>query len=252
MRKGLRRIALTCAGLLAVGLAAGPAPAADLSGTVVSVDVDGQKAIILDQQTSQNVNVAFSDRTEIVTTTGKPLRINDLKRGDDVGLSHVGGMAARVVVRQAELKGVVSKIDLGAQKLTVTEEGTNRDIEVVLSPKTRIETMKRQSLALKDVKTGDGVGVVYSGAVPVDIVINSKPPELKGHIKSIGADMRSLVVTEIGNGTDVTISVTPKTTIVSATGKSLGINDLKKGDGVGIAHESSVASLIVVNPGSAP
>jgi len=252
MSKELRRIVLTCAGVLAMGLAAGPVRADSLSGIVQSVDVDGKKATILDQQTSQDVNVGFNDRTEIVTSDGKPLQLSDLKRGDGVGLTHAGGLASRVVVRQAGLKGVVSSINLKDQKLMVIEDVTHREIEVELNPRTRIETPKRQSLALKEIKTGDGIDVLYSGAAPVTVRINSKPPELTGHIKSIGADMRTLVVTEIGNNTDVTVSVTPKTTIVSNSGKTLGMNDLKKGDGVGIAHQSSVASLIVVNPVTAP
>jgi len=247
-------MAPACAGLLVLGLglAAGTARAADRQGTVLSVDVAGKKLVILDQQTSRNVDVAVNDQTEFMTSTGKPLLLRDLKRGDGVGIAEIGGVAAKVRVNQAELKGVVSTINLSEQKLIITEEVTNRDVEVVLNPNTRLETNERKSLELKDVKTGDGVGVVYSGAAPVEVVINSKPPELKGHIKSIAADMRSIIVTEIGTNVDVTVAVTPKTTIVSSSGKSLGMNALKKGDGVGIAHQSSVASLIVVNPVTTP
>jgi len=247
-------MALVCVGVLASGLAVGPATAraADLSGTVLSVDVAGKKMVVLDQLTSRSQDVGVNDLTEFRTDTGRPLQLQDLKRGDGVGIAHNGGLASKVVVRQAELKGIVSSIDLNAQKLIVTEEVTNRDIEVVLNPRTRIETKQRESLALKDIKTGDGVGVVYSGAAPVAVTVNSKPPELKGHIKSIAGDMRSIIVTELGSNTDVTVAVTPKTTIISSSGKTIGMNDLKKGDGVGIAHQSSVASMIVVNPKNTP
>ena len=57
-----------------------------------------------------------------------------------------------------------------------------------------------------------------------------------------------LIVTELGSDVTVTVAITPKTRIVSNAGKTLSMNDLKKGDGVGIAHQASVASLIVVNP----
>src|SRR5262249_12000165 len=117
-----------------------------------------------------------------------------------------------------------------------------------LLPNTRIETGQHKPLTLKDIKTGDGTAIVFSGVTPVDVAINSKPPELKGHVKAIAGDLRSLVVTELGNGAAITVAVTPETTIVSKSGKSLGMNDLKKGDGVGITHHASVASLIVVNP----
>jgi hypothetical protein len=64
--------------------------------------------------------------------------------------------------------------------------------------------------------------------------------------------MRSLIVTELGTGADLTVAVTPQTNIVSSTGKTLRMDDLHKGDGVGIAHQASTASLIVVSPGSKP
>jgi Cu/Ag efflux protein CusF len=252
MVTGLRRIAPACAGALVLVLAVGTARAADRQGTILSVDVAGKKLVVLDLQTSMNLDIGVSDQTQILTNAGKPLQLQDLKRGDKVGYTEVGGVAGSIRVNQGELKGVVSTIDLKSQKLTVIEDVTKREVEVVLSPNTRIETSQRKSLDLNDVKTGDGVAVVYSGAAPVEVVINSKPPQLTGHIKSIAGDMRSLVVTEIGSNVDVTVSITPKTTIVSNSGKSIGMNDLKKGDGVGIAHQSSVASMIVVNPVTAP
>lgn len=240
--------------VLAVGLTAGPLTvhAAELSGVVMSVDVAGKKVVVQEQTTSRSVDITFIDQTDIRTTAGLPLRLPNLKRGDRVGIVHNGGVATRAVVNQAPLKGVVSTLDLRGQKLTVTEEGTDRDIEVALNPGIRIESKTHESMGLKDIKTGDGLSIVYSGAAPIEIVVDSKLPELKGHIKSIAGDMRSLIVTELGTNADVTVGITPKTTIVSHTGKTLGMNDLKKGDGVGIAHQASVASLIVVNAVTAP
>jgi len=245
---------LACTGVLLMltGIATSQARAADRQGTILSVDMAGKKMVVLDLQTSRNIDVGLSDQTRIVTTTNKPLQIGDLKRGDKIGYTEVNGQAMNMQVQQADLKGVVSTIDVGAQKLVITEAVTDREIPVALNPNTRIETHERKSLALKDIKTGDGVAVTYSGAAPVSVVVNSKPPELKGHIKSIGADKRTIVVTEIGNNIDVTVAITPETTIVSNSGKTLGINDLKKGDGVGIAHRSSVASMIVVSPTTNP
>jgi hypothetical protein len=244
-------MALACAGVLALGLASGPLPvwaAGELSGVVVSVEVAGRKIVVLDQSTSQPVNVGFMDPVDIRTTSGQPLQVQNLKRGDRVGILYNGSLVSRVVVNQAPLKGVVTNLNLRTQKLTVTEEGTNRDIDVPLNSGVRIETPRHESLELKDIKTGDGVSVVYSGTVPTEVNVNSKPPELTGHIRSIGSDLGSLVVTELGSGAEVKVAVTSKTTIVSNTGKTLGMNDLKKGDGVGIAHHASVASMIVVNP----
>jgi Cu/Ag efflux protein CusF len=250
MGKRLQRRALACVGVLALGLANGPIPvrADNLTGVVVSVEVAGKKIVVFDQSTSKPVDIGLTGQVDIRTTTGQPLQVQNLKRGDRVGILYNAGLGSRVVVNQAPLRGVVASSDLRSEKFTVTEKGTNRDIDVVLNPDTRIVTPKNESLALKDIKTGDGVSVVYYGAAPTVVMINSKPPELTGHIKSIGNDMRSLVVTELGSSADVKVAVTPKTTIVSNVGKTLEMKDLKKGDGVGIAHQASVASMIVVDP----
>jgi hypothetical protein len=254
MAKMFHRSALTCLGAIMVGLTASTAivRADDLSGVVVSVEVAGRKVVVMDQATAQARNVGFVDRADIRTATGQPLQFQNLKRGDRVGIISSGGMATRVVVNQAPLKGVVSNLDLRTQKMIVTEDVTNRDIEVDLIPTTRIESITREPVVLKDIKTGDGITVVYSGATPLAVTINSKPPEMKGHIKSIAADMRSLIVTELGTNADLTVAVTPQTSIVSSTGKTLRIGDLQKGDGVGIAHQASTASLIVVSPVTRP
>jgi hypothetical protein len=62
------------------------------------------------------------------------------------------------------------------------------------------------------------VGIDYSGAAPTEVMNDSKLPEMKGHIKSLGADMRSLILTELGTNTDVTVAITPQTRIVTTTG----------------------------------
>jgi hypothetical protein len=247
-------MALACVAMLALGITAGPVAvwADDLSGVVVQVDPAGKKMVVMDRYSQRQIDVTFVDQPVIWTTTGKPLHVQNLKRGDGVGIVASGGVARRVMVNQGMLRGVVSRIDLREPSMVVTESGTNRDIEVPLNQGIRIETGQRTPLALKDLKSGDGVGVLYSGEAPIDVVVNSKPPEIKGHIKSIAGDMRSLVVSEMGDGADVTVAITPETTIVSKSGKTLGMNDLRKGDGVGIAHQASVAGLIVVNPVTAP
>ena len=188
----LQRMAVMAGmGVLVLGLTGGPRTVRrdDLSGTVVSVEVAGKKIVVIEQATTRSVDIGFVDRADIRTTTGLPLQFQNLKRGDRVGIVYSGGLATRVVVNQVPLKGVVNSTDLRAHKLVVSEEGTDRDIEVVLNPGTRIETKTHEPVTLKDLKTGDGVAVVYSGAAPIEVMIDKKPPELTGHIKSIGGDM---------------------------------------------------------------
>lgn len=54
-------------------------------------------------------------------------------------------------------------------------------------------------------------------------------------------------MTEKVTDKNIDVSVTPQTTIVTSQGKTMDLKDLKKGDGVGIAHDASIASRIVVN-----
>ncbi len=242
-------LVLTWAGVLvALGLTTSSARAAvGLTGVISSVDVEGRKLVVTPSGTEKNMTVMVTDQTQITTAQGQPLRLADLKRNDTVGIAHRDGVATSVVVNQAPLMGIVSTIDADGKKLVVTENGTNRDVTVPITDRTAILTSAGKAIELKDLKSGDGVGITYSGPFVTRIAVNSKPTELTGHVKEVGADMKSLVVTEIGTGTDVKVAITPSTTIVTGQGKTLSLKDLKKGDGVGIAHEASVASKIVVN-----
>src|ERR1700720_835617 len=103
MVTGLRRIAPACAGALVMVLAVGPARAADRQGTILSVDVAGKKLVVLDPQTSKNLDIGVSGQTQILTNAGKPLQLQDRKRGDTVGYTEVGGVAGSTRVNQGEL-----------------------------------------------------------------------------------------------------------------------------------------------------
>ena len=149
---------------------------------------------------------------------------------------------------QAEqLAGVVNSVDLEAKKIAVTPTGKEKNIDVTVNDQTVIETSGGRVLQLKELKTGDGLGIAHVGGLASKIVVNIKPSELTGHIKSVGANLKTFVVTETGTTTDITVAVTPETTIQTVMGKKIELKDLKKGDGVGISHVNSVASKVVVN-----
>jgi hypothetical protein len=204
------------------------------------------KLVVRDSATSSNVDVTVNDQTMLVTNNNQPMKLSDLKRGDGVGIYLVGGVAGSIVVNQAVLRGVVDKIDPDEKKMVIVESGTERKVTVPVSSDTTIETDGGKVLDFKQLKTGDGVGISYAGSMPTKVVVNAKPPEVKGHVESVAADLKSLVVKEVGTKADVSLEVTPKTAIVTTSGKTIELKDLKKGDGVGIAHEGSVASKIVV------
>jgi len=238
--------------VLAIALAAAPARADQLAGIVNSVDLDGRKLVVTEKVTDKNIDIAVTPQTTIVTSQGRPLTLKVLKRGDGVGISHVGGVAATVVVNQAALRGVVSTVDIDGKKLVVTETGTNRDLDVALNSQSMIETTGGKAYKLKDLKSGDGVSITYAGSDVAKVLVNVKPPELTGHVKSVAADLKSLVVSDLENGVDVKVIVTPETVIATGQGKTMELKDLKKGDGVGIVHNASVASKITVNVAPAP
>jgi len=148
---------------------------------------------------------------------------------------------------QAEqLAGVVTTVDLEGRKIAVTPTGQDKPIDVTINDQTTIATAAGKALQLKDLKTGDGLGIAHTGGLASKIVVNVKPSELTGHVKTVGANLKTFVVTETGTTNDVTVAVTPETSIVTNDGKKIELRDLKKGDGVGISHVNSVASKIVV------
>jgi len=233
--------------VLVIALAGATARADQLVGIVTSGDLDGEKLGVTEKGTDKNVDVSVIPQTTIVTSQGQPLTLKNLKRGDGVGITHIGGVASVGVVNQAALFGVVSTIDLDGKKLVVTEKGTNREVEVALNPQSVIETTGGKVYKLKDLKTGDGLSVTYAGSDVTKVLVNVKPTELTGHVKTVAADLKSLIVTDVESGMDVKVIVTPQTAIVNGRGQTMELKDLKKGDGVGIAHDASVASKIVVN-----
>jgi Cu/Ag efflux protein CusF len=156
-------------------------------------------------------------------------------------------LVAAPAARADQLAGVVSKVDLDAKKIDVTPEGKQLTVAVTVNAQTEIVSSAGKKLELKDLKAGDGLGIAHTGNLASKIVVNVKPSELTGHVKSVGANLKTFVVTETGTDTDVTVAVNADTVISTTDGKKLELKELKKGDGVGISHVNSVASKVVVN-----
>jgi hypothetical protein len=234
-----------------LALAGGRAWGEQLVGVVNSVDTQAAKLVVVEKATDRTVDVTVMPQTTIVTGSGRSVTLRTLKKGDGVGIAHTGGVAAKIVVNQAPLLGVVDAVDLDAKTFVVDQQGTDREIKVHILPATTLESAGGKLYHLKNLKSGDGVRVDYDGEDVAKVVVNPKPTELTAHVKSVAADLKSLVVTEAGTDAEVRVIVTPDTSIVTAEGKTMDLKQLKKGDGVGIAHEASVASKIVVNPAPA-
>jgi Cu/Ag efflux protein CusF len=235
--------------LLALSLANGSlrAAAVGLQGVVKSVDVEGGKLVVVEMGTDALIGLTVNPQTRITSNDGGPMSLGDLKRGDGVGIAHQDSIATSILVNQAPLLGTVDRIDPDGKKLILSEKGTDRQIPVALGAKTLIMTVKGKAIELRHLKSGDGVAVQYAGREVVKVIVHVKPEELTAHVKSISADLRSLIVTEVVTNVDTKVMITPNTTIISNEGKTMELKDLKKGDGVGIAHHDSVAEEIVVN-----
>ena len=148
--------------------------------------------------------------------------------------------------------GIVKSVDAEAKKLVMTETGakgeagTSKDITMTVDDQTAITTTDGKAIKLGDLKEGDGVSIAHAGDLAQKIDVNVNRDELTGFVKSVSADLKTFVVTLTGTTKDVTVAVNDQTMIVTTEGKTLKIKDLKEGDGVGIAHISSVAKKIVV------
>jgi hypothetical protein len=166
----------------------------------------------------------------------------------------VASVGSTSLAQGEKLAGIVGSVDLEGRRIVVKPaepDGTDREpgktVDVQVSDQTVIRTTEGKSFPLKELKAGDGVGLVVSGGVASAIQVRIKPDELTGHVKAVKPDTNEFVVTKTGTTIDATVAINAETRIVSVTGQKLELKDLKKGDGVGISHTSSLASKILVN-----
>jgi len=235
-------------GLVVVVVGAGMAARAEsLSGVVRSVDTDGKKVVVTQEGTDKVVPVTVTDATTIRTGKGVTMGLKHLRKGDGVGIVHANGTASLITVRQTSLLGVVVKSDPDEKTFEMTPKGEEKDVTVTTVKDTVFETGDGTLRKLQDLKPGDGLSVQFNGPDVAKVVINPKPPELTGYVKSVSADLQSLVVTEVGTNVDSSVRIDDQTVIKTNDGDDMTIKQLKKGDGVGIATVKGVARQIVVN-----
>jgi len=237
--------------LVGFGVMAGPA-AAQLTGNVKSVDPAANRLVVTQTGTGTEQTIAVSAQAMVVTRDGKTLMLKDLRKGDGLSITFVGGVASKIVAEQGRLVGTVRSADADARRLVIREpaaqgeEGTGRDATLTIDDRTTIATPDGKSLKLGDLREGDGVSIAHAGDLAREITVSVKPEELSGIVKSVGADLKTFVVTQSGTNKAFTLSVTPSTVIETNDAKSLKFEELKEGDGVGVAHVSGVAQKIVV------
>ena len=218
-----------------------------LRGHVKSVDPAAKTLIVTPSEAGEDVPISVGPRTPVLTTANKALTLEDLMTGDGVVVTHLGGVASRIVVNPAPLIGVVESVDPVAKRLVVKQAETDAKRTIQLGDPVEVVTAEDKALEVGDLREGALVAITRDGPVARKIVVRPKPAELTGHVKSIAADYSTFVLTETGTKTDVTVAVDKDTTIATTEGKDLSMKDLKEGDGVGLTHLSSLAKKIVVN-----
>ncbi len=234
--------------LLAFGVATASAQVAvQLKGHVKSVDRDANRLVVKQTGTGEDVPVTVNQQTQVITTTNKVFTLRDLTKGDGVVVTHSGGVATRIVVNPAPLNAIVKSVDPGARRLVVVRSEGDAELAFNLGDLATIVTKEGKTLKVTDLKQGDSVTITRDGKVIQRVEVIPKFQEITGHVKSIAANFKTFAVTEIGTNRGITVAVDENTRIENSEGKSLTIKDLKVGDGVGIAHEASVARRIKVN-----
>lgn len=70
----------------------------EMTGIVKSVAADLKTFVVTLTGTDKDVTVAVNDQTTIATPEGKMLKIQELKEGDGIGLTHTASVAKKIVV----------------------------------------------------------------------------------------------------------------------------------------------------------
>ena len=61
----------------------------------------------------------------------------------------------------------------------MTPTGKDKPVDVTINDQTVIQTANGKTLALKELKTGDGLGIVHTGGLASKIVVNVKPDDIR-------------------------------------------------------------------------
>jgi hypothetical protein len=148
-----------------------------LRGVVSSVDLDGDTVTVTESGTDRSVKVPITAQTPIRTTKDKPVERKSLKSGDGVLVQYAGKGVARIVInpKPAELTAYIKSVGPDKRSLLVTEVGTNAVYKVVVNRETEVVNGEGKSLEMKDLHSGDGVGIAYDHGVASKIVVAPTP-----------------------------------------------------------------------------
>ncbi len=84
----------------------GTALAAELLGTIKSIDVDAKKLVVTEKDTDKDIDVTVNEKTEWVNKKGVVGKydIAKAKKGQYLEITHEGGVASKIVAKKAAPK----------------------------------------------------------------------------------------------------------------------------------------------------
>jgi len=84
-----------------------PALAAELTGTIKSVDVEAKKIVVTPKDGDKDVDVTVNTETTVENAKGKVVKkfsLDRLKAGGTIDVTHENGVASKVVLKKGAVK----------------------------------------------------------------------------------------------------------------------------------------------------
>ena len=172
----------------------------------------------------------------VITYNGSSLNLTDLRVGDTVQLALVSGVVAAIQVTarvSQDRSGQVTSLAAPASGLAGSISinlADNTSATYAVSP-TATVLLGSQTGSFADIRTGDRVTLKLSGQLVVQITVAVDTTSLQGTVSSTvygGAASPSIIGLRDSSGRNWTFALASNAVIVSASGATLGFNDLTR------------------------
>ena len=220
----------------------------------------GEKSIVVDTLTGNTVVLNIGEETKLTGKDGEEIKITDLTKGMKVNVVYGPIMTASLppqnvplsvsIVEERESETSLAKVlavDLEAQQIVTGEDVEKPETQVVFNvgEETKI-TKDGKEIELKDIKADDTIRVIHSiamtrslppqtAAYEIEVVDADKAQmpetaELEGTIAEVDAEAGHVTIgDEKDPNVQTILLVGEETEIVDNDGKTLKLEDLKKG-----------------------
>lgn len=152
--------------------------AADVVGTVKSVDLETKTIVVNCENREREVIVKLTDETAIEVQGQQWIRLDRLRPGTRV-VVHDDVVASTIRV-EGEVIGTVESVDRRLDRLTVRDQGSKKSVSYYLTPDTEIEFVGQGPGVLNEIQPGQPVLIVHDQGVPKQITVEPLPPGVVG------------------------------------------------------------------------